>query len=168
MKEDEAAYREFLKAIEEGEAIKAAKKEGSTNTLDAFKQGLMTEEQLRAEAYLRELEQFQEAAEILGLSKDEVRELERQKAQQHANDLIAIEEARAKAEQDIEDKKKRAKIQALGDTFSNLSSLMNTESRKLFEIGKAAALASSIVNAYQSITKTMTETPYPIVTGKGY
>lgn len=161
MKEDEAAYREFLKAIEEGEAIKAAKQEGATNTLDAFKQGLMTEEQLRAEAYLRELEQFQEAAEILGLSKDEVRELERQKAQQHADELLSIEQKKANAEKALEEQKKRAKIQALGQTFSSLSNLMNTESRKLFEIGKAAALASSIVNAYQSITKTMTETPYP-------
>ena len=45
--------------------------------------------------------------------------------------------------------------------FGNLSSLMNTQSRKLFEIGKAAAVSQAVVDGYAAVAKTMSETPYP-------
>jgi len=46
-------------------------------------------------------------------------------------------------------------------TLGNLSSLMSSENKKLFEIGKAAALGSAIINTSLAITKTMTTVPYP-------
>jgi hypothetical protein len=60
-----------------------------------------------------------------------------------------------------EEKLQRAKVAAVGDTFANLSVLMQTSSRELFAIGKAAAIASSTINTYEAITKTMASVPYP-------
>jgi peroxiredoxin len=151
MREQESEYQKFLAALEQGEAEKLAREEGATNTLDAFRQSLMSEEQLRAEAYQRELEQFREAAEILGISKDEVRELEKQKAKQHADELLDIEKRRADAEKAIEQKKFKDKLNVASSMFGNLSSLMNTESKKMFEIGKAAATAGAIVDGIAAV-----------------
>jgi hypothetical protein len=73
----------------------------------------------------------------------------------------AMAKDRAEAEIKIEKMKNAAKKQMLGD----LSSLMNTESRKMFEVGKAAAIADTIMNTYRSVTKAMAEVPYPLNIG---
>jgi len=57
------------------------------------------------------------------------------------NDLEALEKA-----------KMAKRLGVAQDMFSNLSVLMNSENKKLFEIGKAAALANSVVNAYSAIS----------------
>jgi hypothetical protein len=38
---------------------------------------------------------------------------------------------------------------------------MQTSSKELFAIGKAAAIAESTINTYQAVTKTMASVPYP-------
>lgn len=45
--------------------------------------------------------------------------------------------------------------------LGNMANLMNAGSRKLFAIGKAAALGNAIVEGYAAISKTMAATPYP-------
>jgi hypothetical protein len=47
------------------------------------------------------------------------------------------------------------------ETLTGFSSLMQTSSRELFAIGKAAALANATINTYEAVTKTMAFTPYP-------
>lgn len=153
--EQQKAYSSILDEIFAKEAMreaqKAKDKESATGTLEAFKQSLLTEEQLRAEAYIKELEQFKAAAETLGLTKDEIRELEKQKAQQHADELIAIEAGRLKAESDLEEAKNREKLSSASTMFGNLSNLMNTESRKMFEIGKVAATAQAVIDGIAAV-----------------
>ena len=114
-------------------AQEAAKKERIAGNLESLRESLMSEQQLRAEAFNLENEQLREALEAKQITQDEFDELTRQKAKQHADELVAIEQERAAKEKAIEDQKNRAKLAALGGIFSNLSSLMNTESRKLFE-----------------------------------
>ena len=46
-----------------------------------------------------------------------------------------------------------AKKAILSKAFNGLTSLMNSGSRKMFEIGKAAAISSSIVSTYQGIAE---------------
>jgi hypothetical protein len=52
-------------------------------------------------------------------------------------------------------------MSAVSSTFSNLASLMNTSSKKLFAIGKASAIAGAIVDGYAAVQKTMASVPYP-------
>jgi len=76
-------------------------------------------------------------------------------------ELTRIERDAAKEREEIAEAEKQAKLGYVSDTFSNLSSLMNTGSRKLFKIGKAAAKASAIVDGYAAVSKTMASVPYP-------
>lgn len=59
------------------------------------------------------------------------------------------------------DAEKQAKQNAVSSTFSNLATLMNSGSKKLFEIGKASAIAGAIVDGYAAVSKTMASVPYP-------
>lgn len=122
-----------------------------------------TEERLKAfqERYASEaelsLQQYQADAEMLVQAKNQ--ELI---TQEQFND--AVEQSYADHEQRLSDIKKReeqARLNMAKSTFDNLAMLMNTNSKKMFKIGKAAAIASSIIDTYQAITKTMAATPYP-------
>ncbi len=64
--------------------------------------------------------------------------------------LTQAEEAHSAKMVKIKEMEESAKRKAVAGAFSNLSQLMNTESRKLFEIGKAAALASAVVSGYDA------------------
>lgn len=88
--------------------------------------------------------------------------MEAQARYTHQQKLTDIEEDASEARKNIMEKEKQAKLQALGSTFSALSSLMNTESRKLFEIGKAASVASAIVNTYDAIQTARASAPPPL------
>ena len=110
--------------------------------IEAIRQNLMTEQQLKAEAFNADIESIRAKRELDLENAAMYNQMEKDLAQKHADELIGIERDAAAKEKQIEEQKKQAKLAALGSTFSNLSSLMNTESKKLFEIGKAAAVAT--------------------------
>jgi hypothetical protein len=56
-----------------------------------------------------------------------------------------------KAKEQLEKTKRDAQLGAAKSMFGNLSSLMSTENKKLFEIGKAAALAEATIKGYEAI-----------------
>lgn len=58
----------------------------------------------------------------------------------------------------IEQASARAKMGVAKSVFGGLSALMNTENRKLFEIGKAAAVANSIVSTLEGAQSAFTGT----------
>lgn len=68
--------------------------------------------------------------------------------QQQANDRVEIE---AHADATMLSNKLLAQ-QALTSALSSLSSLMNSESKKAFEIGKAASIAQASINTFESAT----------------
>lgn len=55
----------------------------------------------------------------------------------------------------------QAKIDAVKSTFEVGATLMSAQSKKLFKIGKASAIASALINTYEAVTKTMANVPYP-------
>lgn len=55
----------------------------------------------------------------------------------------------------------KGKLQISKSFFANLSSLMDTSNRKAFEIGKAAAITSAIIDTYMAANKAMASVPYP-------
>jgi hypothetical protein len=90
-------------------------------------------------------------------SKQRAQVLWMQTLQENMEAETRIAKEKADAELKIERQKEMAKKQML----QNLSSLMNTESRKMFEVGKAAAIAQSVMNTYQGVTKALADVPYP-------
>jgi len=49
----------------------------------------------------------------------------------------------------------------LGQTFMQVAQIGGKQTRSLFNIGKAAAVASSLINSYEAYTKALTTLPYP-------
>lgn len=76
--------------------------------------------------------------------------LEMEAAQNHEANMIAQQQRFSDAMVKIKQREERAKLAAVSGAFSNISQLMNVESRKLFEIGKAAALANATVTGYDA------------------
>jgi hypothetical protein len=50
----------------------------------------------------------------------------------------------------LEEQQTRNRLNVATDMFGNLSTLMNTENKKLFEVGKVAALSSAIIDGYSA------------------
>lgn len=67
-----------------------------------------------------------------------------------AEDIKTAEDA-AKAQKAIDQASMKARMQVASSMMGNLSSLMDTENRKLFQIGKVAALAQATIDGYSSI-----------------
>ena len=78
-------------------------------------------------------------------------------SQKYADEKNKIEEHTKKKQETVDQAANKSKLGAAKTVFGGLSSLMNTESRKLFEIGKTAALANALINAYESITSAYKE-----------
>lgn len=94
---------------------------------------------------------IQEHTAIL-MQDDELTAQQKAEAAKNAAGLITdIEENAASARERIAESEQASKLKAVSSAFGSLSSLMNTESKKLFEIGKAAAIAGAIVDGYAAI-----------------
>lgn len=76
--------------------------------------------------------------------------LERERIAQEM--MTEIEKENAAERERIAKAESRAKTQAINDFWSNATSLMNSGSRTMFEIGKAASLAQAVVDGYAAIT----------------
>jgi hypothetical protein len=110
-----------------------------------------------AEAMAEAMEFEETLAANIAEAKQRAADLEVNIALQKEVDKVKAAQDAAKKEIEIEKMKQKAKA----DILRNLSSLMNTENRKMFEVGKAAAIAQSIMNTYQGATKALAEVPYP-------
>lgn len=150
---------------ENGEGGTKGLTEAETKALDerleAIRQNLMTEQQLKAEAFNADLEAIKQKRETDLANKEYYDQLEKDLQQKHYDDLVGIAKDAADKEMELERRKKQAKLALVGDIFGNLASLMNTGSKKLFAIGKAAAVANAVVDGYAAVQKTMASVPYP-------
>lgn len=109
--------------------------------VEALKEKFTLESEVLAAAYEQKLineEAFQQ--QMVGISK------------KYADEKNAIEQKAKDKQKAVDDIANKQKLSSAKTIFGGLSSLMNTESRKLFEIGKTAALANALINAYESIT----------------
>ncbi len=120
--------------------------------LDHLRQAGMTELELKQMQYDMDHELLITALENEALTREEYNQLALEAAQRHADEITEIDRIAAEKRIAMEEAERRAKMSGVKNMFSNLSQLMNTGSRKMFEIGKAASLANAIVSAYEAIT----------------
>ncbi len=141
--------------IAESPAVVKAKEETQA-IISELQNRYKTEQELLDEKYIYETEALIAALESKLITQQEYDELTLANAEDYQEKLKKIEDAataKAKKERD-------EKIAIAKDMFGNLSSLMNTESRKMFEIGKVAAVgeatmkgAQAVLNSYEAGTK---------------
>lgn len=111
----------------------------------------MTEQAVLAEKFELEQELIRAALENKLLTQAEFDLLMQDQTLRHQEELTAIEDEEAKKREDRAKAEQDAKKSALQKALSDASTLMNTGSRKLFEIGKAAALGNAFISAKESI-----------------
>jgi len=120
---------------------------GQAQELDALRAQYATENEIVAQGYRARQAIIDEALGREKISKDEARVLSKK------NERQAIDEKRQVEVQ---------KLGVLSQGFGNIATLMQSENRKLFEIGKAAALAQAFVNTATAITNALAVQPYPL------
>lgn len=127
-------------------------KEDIATRLEIIRQGHLSEVEALQEKKAMELEVIQAALENELLTEEEAMSRIEQVKADHEAKITDIEKKAAderarvvKAEQDM-------KFRAARNALSSLTTLMNTESKTQFEIGKAASLAQAIVDGYAAIT----------------
>jgi len=119
----------------------------------AIQEGLMTEREIMA-AHLEEQRQQILAADALGIGDKESNALlmEQLEADHYAK-LWDMDKESAEKRAALEKAAADAKLNDIQAALGSASSLMNSESRKMFEVGKAAAIANSIISTYEGVAK---------------
>lgn len=137
------------------EAAKAAAKhkEELAARIERIRQANLTEQELMAEKYAMDALALQEARqaglEIEGGFDEQMLALKaNHEAAMTANEQKALEQRLA-----LEKQAQQQRLQGIQGALSSVSTLMNSENRKMFEIGKAAAIAQSIINTYQGVSE---------------
>jgi hypothetical protein len=135
--------------MDQDKANQALEKEFKSIKVD---QGLSDDPLVALEDKLAAEREVIKAHTDLLLANEELTQQQRNAIVKQGQDLrTSIDEDAARARQNIADMENKAKLNAVSQMFSNISSLMNTESKKMFEIGKAAAVAGAIVDGYAAI-----------------
>ena len=148
-----------LSKTEREEAAKTAKVKADLkaqesargSNLEQLRNEFKLEGELLAEKNANELILLEQSLINGELLRDEYDELKKKKAEKLAAALLAISENSKKKEEEEEDKKWRDKLNKTSAALGDLSSLMNTESRKMFEIGKVAALSGAIIDGIVAV-----------------
>lgn len=149
------------------EAQKQQEKENAFKVEQAKKlqmmlEGMMTERQLEQERFRQQLEDLEIARHALGISTLDSQMWVEQLENEHWERMNEIRkkgltEAQKFTEMSYKDQAKTI----LGQMAAMTASVAN-QSKELFEINKAVAIANSIINTYEGINKTLAAYPYPI------
>ena len=123
--------------------------------LEAIREAGLAEVDILKEKQALELEVIREGR-ILELEvKGGFDQLERETKQRHLDDMEAMTRKNAERLASIEKQKLEARQATTGQILGNMSSLMNTESRKMFEIGKTAAIANATISTLTGASKAL-------------
>lgn len=126
-------------------AISQAQKDAAQK-LEILRAELAGESEQEVAAYLAKTDLLNSLKDTAFASDTERYQLLEAAKFQHEDKMTKFEEDATKKRKDLADKVTKAQLDGASTFFSNMSSLQNTNSRKLFEIGKAAAYATTIVN----------------------
>ena len=139
---------EELVAANEAAALQIAEDTVNQNELKNEAQIVQIDTELMAESdkfnRLLEIEQAYQESQKEGLESF------------NANNLKTVEDYAAATEK-LEEASNKRKLSMASSAFGNLSSLMDTENRKLFEIGKVAALSQAVIDGYSSVLSSYKE-----------
>lgn len=97
------------------------------------------------------------------ITKGEYWDLEQKLKSDHEDQLNRLEETASKRRMSIAQAEASARKQVYNQMFTDMASLMNSGSRKMFEVGKAAAIAQTVIStisAAQSAYSAMAGIPY--------
>jgi len=128
---------------------------------EKFATSLLTKEMQESTHYANRLLKLQEFNELKYLTDEEADAAALVARQLYDQKITEI----TKTEKDKRDsdtkKRKEMELAATQTALGDIAGMMSGSSKKLFKVGKAAAIANALINTYQAVTKTMASTPYP-------
>lgn len=107
--------------------------------LERIRESLASETELLTSRYEKQQEMLEQAFEKRMLTQEDFQNLSLRSAQEYQDALMEIERAR-----------QAERLGAISGAFGDIASLMSTENKKLFNIGKAAAIAEATINGYSA------------------
>lgn len=125
-------------------------KEELAARIEAIRQANLTEMELLNEKQSQEMESLRAFYEGKDELWSEFAQMELETIARHEDEKTELERIGAEGRARVLEMEAAAKRQAMSDMYSNLTSLMNTNSRALFNIGKAAAMAQIALNIPES------------------
>lgn len=128
-----------LTPSDDAENAAKALRERTESQLEALREGFMSEAELQAAAYADQQELLKSALEQRLITQQEYNDLMEQSQKSHVDAMNTIDQARM-----------NNVLNGFKGMFGDLSSLMNTENKRMFQIGKAAAVAEAVVTGYQA------------------
>lgn len=133
-----------------------AEKEKIQQRLEALRRSYQTELQDLQEKFGIEQEILEEARDAQLISEEEYRARLVEIEQGYQDAVTEAEKRGAEARKRIRDAEAKARWSTMSKALGDLSTLMNTESRKMFEIGKAAAIGQTVMETYAGAQKAFT------------
>jgi len=137
--------------VGESGGLSDKQKEALQGKLDAIRESNLTEIELLKEKFALEAEVLAAAYENKLIKEEEFKQIMNSLTQKYKDEETAIIKRGDEQQLAWAEMTAKQRMSIMKGQFSGLSTLMNTESRKLFEIGKAAALANAFISAGESI-----------------
>ena len=107
--------------------------------LHIIERGLLDQRDLEIAEHQERMDELRQMEEAGLIDEERIRQARESAAEQHQDRMTAIDRAGV-----------TARLNLLSDGLGNMATLMQTENRKLFEIGKVAAIAQATVDGYQA------------------
>lgn len=130
--------------------------------VEMLRESLMTEAELEMVRFQERMAQLEEARALDVEGIEDFDQLKENLAQQHEDRLDEIAQKGANERTRIQEQEARARQQDMSQMWTNLISLTSANSKRMFQIGKAAAIANAVINTYQGVSKTLATYPWPI------
>jgi hypothetical protein len=141
-----ASQAEMEKLRQQIEQRLEALRNAHRTEMEQLQYQLGIEKQVLADAYDNKL-----------MSQQEFYDLSMQLASDYETQRTALERKQANERQKAESQAQREKYAKWQGVLGDISTLMNTESRKLFEVGKAAAIANAIIDTHAGMSKALAQ-----------
>lgn len=119
----------------------------------SIRQSLLSDQEAEVERYNQRIEAIKEFGALRAENETIANEIIEQETERHEAQVTAIKKRESDNRTRQEEAERATRYKNASTLFGNLSTLMNSKSKKLFQLGKAAAIANAVVNTAEGITK---------------
>jgi hypothetical protein len=125
--------------------------EQTEKRLEIIQESFLTEDEIAREKLQADIEALKEGFELKLITEEDYLLQQAMLEEKYMHEAADRAQELSDKELAIEKQKQAARLNLASSAFRNLSSLMNTENKKLFEIGKVAAMAQATIDGYAAI-----------------
>ncbi len=149
------AYNDWLdaNAAEQADKETLRRNEQLQAKITQMDESFLTEAERETQAYENRRQMLEEALNNKLITEQRYRELSQKLESQHQQKMSDIEKRSMSYQERLWASGWTGKADVMGQVLGQMATLMQSGSRKMFEVGKAAAIAETIVTTYSSAQK---------------